>query len=54
MQQVLLWPTLAVLAGASATIPMVQNSTSRHLLYWVVLSPLAVGLVSVFWLTGVR
>jgi hypothetical protein len=54
MQQILLWPTLAILAGASATIPIVQNSTTRNLLYWVVLSPLAVGLLSAFWLTGIR
>jgi hypothetical protein len=54
MQQIVLWPTLAILAGASATIPIVQNSTTRNLLYWIVLSPLAVGLISAFWLTGIR
>jgi hypothetical protein len=54
MQHILLWPTLTILAGASATIPVVQNSTTRNLLYWLVLSPIAVGLVSAFWLTGNR
>ena len=47
MQQFLLWPTLTILAGASATIPVVQNSYTRNLLYWLVLSPIAVGLLSV-------
>jgi hypothetical protein len=54
MQQFLLWPALAILAGASSTIPAVQNSTTRNLLYWLVLSPIAVGLVSAMWLAGVR
>ncbi|HEY3704281.1 MAG TPA: hypothetical protein VGL22_04420 [Terracidiphilus sp.] len=54
MQQAIFWPTLVVLAGASATIPVVQNPTTRHLLYWVVLSPLALGVVSAFWLAGIR
>lgn len=54
MQQILLWPTLVILAGASATIPVVQNSTTRNLLYWLVLSPIAVGLVSAFCLKGIR
>jgi hypothetical protein len=54
MQQYILWPTLAILAGASATIPAVQNATMRTVLYWVVLSPLALGLVSVFYLTSIR
>jgi hypothetical protein len=54
MQQVFLWPTLAILAGASATIPAIQNSTTRNVLYWLVLSPVAVGLVSAVWLSGIR
>jgi hypothetical protein len=54
MQQYILWPTLAILAGASATIPAVQNATTRNVLYWLVLSPLAVGLVTVFCFTGIR
>lgn len=54
MQQVFIWPTLAILAGASATIPAVQNVTTRNLLYWLVLSPLVVGLVSAVWLTGIQ
>ena len=54
MQQILLWPTLAILAGASATIPIIQNSNTRTLLYWLVLSPLVVGLVTAFWMTEIR
>lgn len=54
MQQMLLWPTLAILAGATSTIPAVQNSTVRHLLYWLVLSPVAVGLIAVLVFTGIR
>ena len=53
MQHFLLWPTLTILAGASATIPVVQNSNTRNLLYWLVLSPMAVGLLSVFCM-GIR
>jgi len=54
MQQMLLWPTLVILAGASATIPAVHNSTMRTVLYWLILSPLALGLASAFYLTGTR
>jgi hypothetical protein len=54
MQHFLLWPTLTILAGASATIPIVQNSNTRNFLYWLVLSPIAVGLLSAFWLAGIR
>jgi len=54
MQHFLLWPTLAILAGAAATIPVVQNSTTRNTLYWFVVSPIAFGLVSAIWLAGLR
>jgi len=54
MPQILLWPTLAVLAGVCAIIPAVQNTTTRSILYWLVLSPLVLGLVSVVCLSGVR
>ncbi len=54
MQHFLLWPTLTFLAGASVTIPIVQNSNTRNLLYWLVLSPIAVGLVSAVCLAGIR
>ncbi|HWG21484.1 MAG TPA: hypothetical protein VG225_13220 [Terracidiphilus sp.] len=54
MQNMILWPTLAILAGATATIPAIQSSTMRNVLYWLVLSPIALGLVSVFCLTGIR
>ena len=48
------WPTLAILAGAAATIPVVQNSTTRNVFSLFVLSPLDLGLVSAIWLTGLR
>jgi hypothetical protein len=54
MQQFLLWPTLTILAGASATIPVVQNANTRNLLYWLVLTPIALGLLSVVCLAGIR
>jgi hypothetical protein len=54
MQHFLLWPTLTFLAGASVTIPAVQNSNTRNLLYWLVLSPIAVGLLSVVCFAGIR
>jgi hypothetical protein len=54
MQQLVLWPTLAVLAGAAVSVPAIQNSTIRNVLYWLVLSPIALGLVGVYCLTGIR
>jgi len=54
MQQLYLWPTLAILAGAAVSVPAIQNSTIRNVLYWLVLSPIALGLVSVYALTGIR
>lgn len=54
MQQIFLWPTLVILAGATASVPAIQNSTVRNVLYWLVLSPIALGLVSVYCLTGIR
>lgn len=54
MQHLLLWPTMLVLAGGAVTVPVIQNSTVRNVLYWLVLSPLALGLVSVYCLTGIR
>jgi hypothetical protein len=54
MQQLLFWPTLTILAGAAVSVPAIQNSTIRNVLYWLVLSPIALGLVSVYCLTGIR
>lgn len=54
MPQMLLWPTLLVLGGTAATIPAIQNSNMRNLLYWLVLSPMAMGLVCVAFLGGIR
>lgn len=54
MQQLFFWPTLAILAGAVASVPAIQNSTVRNVLYWLVLSPIALGLFSVYCLTRVR
>ena len=54
MNQILLWPALVVLAGAAASIPVVQNSTNRAVLYWLVLSPLALGLAGALCLLGIR
>jgi hypothetical protein len=34
MQQLLFWPTLTILAGAAVTVPAIQNSTIRNVLYW--------------------
>jgi hypothetical protein len=54
MQHFVLWPMLVILGGAAATIPVVQNSTTRNILYLFVMSPIAFGLVSAIWLTGLR
>ena len=54
MQPLLFWPSLAILAGAAVSVPAIQNLTMRNVLYWLVLSPLALGLVSVYCLTGIR
>ncbi len=54
MNQVLLWPALVVLAGAAASIPVVEKSSTRALLYWLVLSPIALGLAGAFCLLGIH
>ncbi|HKF46296.1 MAG TPA: hypothetical protein VKB38_02990 [Terracidiphilus sp.] len=54
MEHMLVWPTLALLAGAAASVPMVENSNNRALLYWVVLSPAALGLAGIAFLVGIR
>lgn len=54
MGHMLIWPTLALLAGSAALIPMVENSNNRAILYWVVLSPLALGLAGMVCLVGLR
>jgi hypothetical protein len=53
MGHLLIWPTLALLAGTAASIPMVENSNNRALLYWVVLSPAALGLAGIAFLAGI-
>jgi len=54
VQQLLFWPTLTILAGTAVSVPVIQNSTIRNVLYWGVLSPIALGLVTVYCLTGIR
>ena len=54
MVQEIFWLFLIFLAAAIGTVPAIQNTTVRNMLYWLVLSPIALGLVSVFCLTGIR
>jgi len=54
MTQTILYPTLALLGAAAASIPVIQNSNNRAVLYWAVLSPVALGLVGAAVLLGVR
>jgi hypothetical protein len=54
MQSFLLWPTLAILAGAAAAVSVVQESTKRSVLCRFALSPIAVGLAPVVRPTGIR
>ncbi len=54
MSHVFLWPTLALLGAVAASIPAVQNSNNRAVLYWVVLSPMALGLLGVAMLLSMR
>lgn len=54
MQHALFWPALVILAGATASVTTVQNLTIRSVLYWFVLSPLIVGLVTVYFIAGAR
>lgn len=54
MGHMLIWPTLALFAGAATTIPMVENSSNRAILYWVVLSPAALGIAGMACLMGLR
>lgn len=54
MVQTMLYPTLALLGAAIASIPMIQNSNNRAILYWAVLSPAALGLLGAAVLFGIR
>jgi hypothetical protein len=52
MQSIVLWPALALLGGAAAvTIPAVQDSGSRSILYWVVIPTVALS-VAALWVHG--
>lgn len=48
MHSILLWPALTVIAGAAASIPAIQDSGNRALLYWLVLPSLAVGIIAIW------
>ena len=48
MHSMLFWPALTVLAGAAISIPVVENSANRSILYWIVLPPIAVGVLAIF------
>lgn len=52
MHSFVVWPALALLAGAAATIPMMENGSSRSIWYWWVLPTLAVGLAAMLSHTG--
>jgi hypothetical protein len=54
MNQIYVWPALVVLAGTAASIPMIENSNNRSLLYWCILSPLALGMAGAFCLIGIH
>lgn len=54
MAHSVLYPTLALLGAAASSIPAIQNSNNRAVLYWVVLSPVALGLLGAAVLLGVR
>lgn len=49
-----LFPTLVLLAAVAASIPVIENSHSRAVMYWVVLSPVALGLLGAALLLGIR
>lgn len=48
MHSIAIWPVLAVLGGVAATIPILENGSSRSVWYWWVLPPVAAGVVAVF------
>lgn len=54
MLHTMLYPTMALLGAAVASIPVIQNSTNRTVLYWAVLSPAALGLLGAAVLLGIR
>lgn len=54
MMHTILFPTLVLLAAVTASIPVIENSHSRAVLYWVVLSPMALGLLGAALLLGIR
>ena len=54
MPHTVLFPTLALLGAAAASIPVIENSINRAVLYWAVLSPVALGLLGAAVLLGIR
>ncbi len=48
MHSILVWPALAIVAGATASIPAVQDGGNRAILYWLVLPSLLVGVAAIF------
>jgi hypothetical protein len=47
MHSFILWPVLALAAGAVACAATIEDSFSRSVVYWLVLPPLAVGILAV-------
>lgn len=54
MTHMFLLPTLMLLGAVAASIPAIENSHSRAVLYWVVLSPMALGLLAAALVLGIR
>lgn len=48
MHSVAFWPAITLLAGAAVTVPAVQDSGSRSILYWLVLPTLAIGFAALW------
>lgn len=48
MHATLFWPALTLIAGGAVSIPLVENAANRSVLYWIVLPPIAVGLLTIF------
>jgi len=53
MHSIVLWPFLTLAASAIALVPTVEDSGHRSLLFWLIIPPLLVGVLTVCTRLGV-
>jgi len=46
MHSMVLWPLMALLAGAVVLVPTVGDSGNRSIVYWLIIPPLVAGILA--------